>query len=499
MIGFDLSAYSATLLTETGETAEGLRFDRREEETVLYVNSPDAGALQVDLTWAFAAAPSALVLGDAFERAYGDLGFLPLESNDRPMPWYFLIADGEDVFCLGVKTGANAFVSFRAVPGKVTATVDLRNGADPVYLGERTLEACTFVSRLYHGKTPFDALCDFCRRLCPAPVLPDSPVYGGNDWYYAYGNNSPETVLASAKLVAELSAGIPTRPFMVVDEGWSVHRESGPWLPGEHFGDMAALAQKIRALGVRPGLWIRPLKTEENAVPAEALIERGGKREYLDPTHPAAQTLIAEDVRRVKSWGYDLLKFDFTTYDLFGNWGKDLADRITNEENWHFYDRAKTNAEIVLDLYRLIRKAAGDMLLIGCNTVSHLTAGICELNRVGDDTSGKDWARTKKMGINALAFRLAQNNAFYLVDADCVGMIPNAIPWAKNGAFLDLLSRSATALFVSCLSATEEEKRDLAAAFRRAQTGHGLRPLDWTVNPFPERWRSDGEETRYQW
>ena len=59
-----------------------------------------------------------------------------------------------------------------------------------------------------------------------------------------------------------------------------------------------------------------------------------------------------------------------------------------------------SKAEIILNLYQNIREAAGNMYLIGCNTISHLAAGVFELNRIGDDTSGNEWSRTLKMGVN---------------------------------------------------------------------------------------------------
>lgn len=48
-----------------------------------------------------------------------------------------------------------------------------------------------------------------------------------------------------------------------------------------------------------------------------------------------------------------------------------------------FYDTSKTTAEITLDLYRTIAEASGSSLLIGCNTVSHLAAGLFEIQRTG--------------------------------------------------------------------------------------------------------------------
>src|SRR4030088_3315867 len=98
-----------------------------------------------------------------------------------------------------------------------------------------------------------------------------------------------------------------------------------------------------------------------------------------------------------------------------------MTDSFTSQ-GWKYHDQTKTNAEIINNLYRAIRETAGDMYIIGCNTMSHLSAGVFELNRIGDDTSGKDWERTRKMGVNTLGFRIAQHNSFYATDGDCVGL-----------------------------------------------------------------------------
>jgi alpha-galactosidase len=75
--------------------------------------------------------------------------------------------------------------------------------------------------------------------------------------------------------------------------------------------------------------------------------------------------------------------------------GFDMQQSITSP-GWNFNKRSKTTAEIILDLYRSMREAAGDNIyIIGCNTMSHLSAGIFELCRIGDDTSGKEWDRTR--------------------------------------------------------------------------------------------------------
>ena len=70
-------------------------------------------------------------------------------------------------------------------------------------------------------------------------------------------------------------------------------------------------------------------------------------------------------------------------------------------------------------------------MIIACSAVGHLSAGIFELYRIGDDNGGNKWSRTRNIGVNTLAFRGPQHGAFFAVDADCVGLTAReAIPWA---------------------------------------------------------------------
>jgi alpha-galactosidase len=220
----------------------------------------------------------------------------------------------------------------------------------------------------------------------------------------------------------------------------------------------------------------------------------------IDPTIPEALAYIARSVGQVRAWGYELIKHDYSTFDLTGRWGFEMGPDLTSR-GWHFHDRAKTTAEIVLDLYRAVRQGAGDAVLLGCNTMGHLAAGLVEAQRIGDDTSGQEWSRTRKMGINTLAFRMAQHNTFFAADADCVP-ITHAIPWSLTKQWLDLVARSGTALFISADPAAVEadEKPVLRAALAAAARTHepGV-PLDWMDTTTPARWRLDGKVVEYDW
>ena len=209
---------------------------------------------------------------------------------------------------------------------------------------------------------------------------------------------------------------------------------------------------------------------------------------------------VKTDIRTVVGWGYSLVKHDFSTYDLMGRWGNAMGATLA-ESNWSFANPTLTTAEVISAFYVALREGAGNATLIGCNTVGHLATGWFEAQRTGDDTSGRDWNRTRRMGVNTLAFRAPQHGAFFAVDADCVGLTKQ-VPWEMNRQWLDLLARSGTALFVSAApDAVGPEQRAaikeaFAVASREQKVGE---PLDWMDNNQPERWLLDGRITVYDW
>ncbi|MBO4894898.1 MAG: hypothetical protein J5562_08295 [Clostridia bacterium] len=458
----------------------------------------------VELRWYCRTQESVKVLGDEWERAYGDMMWKGIHAENF-MPWYFFVKGENEVLACGVETKPASFVSWSFDKEGISAWLDVRCGGSGVELGGRELEAATIVSKVYKNMSSFEAACRFCKVMCPDPVLPENPVYGGNNWYYAYGESSYADIINDAKLQSELAPGLSNRPYMVIDDGWQINSTSGPWEPNEKFIDMSALALDIKEMRVHPGIWVRYLHTHNANVPDIMKIKRpdGSTDPFtLDPSHPKVLQYVARETRKLVSWGYELIKHDYSTFDIFGNWGKDVNGKIT-EDGWCFYDRAKTGAEIVRNFYRTIYENAGEALILGCNCISHLTAGYAHLNRVGDDTSGTSWARTRKMGINSLAFRLPQNRAFYMIDADCVGFIKGKIKWKYNKQWLDLLSRSGTPLFISCARGTlsDDELRYVRDAYAHASRQKDtIEPLDWEDTTTPDTWLLNGkEELHFEW
>ncbi len=492
-----------------------VRTELKDRKLYVWLKADETRPEFICMRWNHRISEPTRIMGDKWERSYGDMEWHSL-NGEIFMPWYFLANSGDETVGCGVMVQPNSFVSFQCDASGVTAWFDVRCGAMGVQLDGRELLAGVIVCEQYKGITAFTAAKEFCKVMSPNPRLPKEPVYGSNNWYYAYGESSYEDIMVDADIIAELAGKNANKPYMVVDDGWSVNHVAGPWRSNDKFGDMGKVAADIKKKNLKAGLWLRPLHDKEaEANHPEWRLKKSepgsGSSDwvkvkdheylgYLDPSHPEVKSYLKANIEQIREWGFDLIKHDFSTYDMFDYFGDTLNGKIAATKGWSFYDCKKTSAEIILDFYRLLREAAGDMVIIGCNTISHLCAGLVELYRSGDDTSGREWSRTRAYGVNTLAFRLCQNDAFYKVDADCVGVMGDYIDWKLNRQWLDLLARSGSPLFVSLQpdKLTEEMKQDLTEAFRINSVQKDVaEPLDWQYNNQPQQWDISGDLVEY--
>lgn len=475
----------------------------------LQVNAENNGALsRIILRWPITFSNETLYLGDAWERSYGDLQWRFLQP-ERIMPWYFAAhTPAKGTFMAGVQTQPHALSCWLVDGQGVSLWLDFRNGGSAAIPGDREIPAATIVSlRAPADEKPFSALGRFCAALCPSPRLAKTPLCGNNNWYYAYGRDfDAAAMLRDAGFLAELTQGANVRPYCVVDAGWTPGSTApgGPWNRGDpqRFPDMPGLASKMRAMGVKPGIWIRP--TALTKVDDPRRLRSGpvnAAEKPLDLTLPENIASVHDDIARMRSWGYELIKHDFSTFDIFGRWGFQMGVEIT-DAGWHFNDRSLTNAEIVLRLYQTIRNAAADGIVLGCNTIGHLAAGSFEAQRIGDDTSGHDWERTRRMGVNTLAYRLCQNGAFFACDPDCAAHTART-PWELDRQFLDLVAGSGAALFISAdpRTTTPQQKQSYRRTLRQALSttpGH-CEPLDWIHTTAPRKWALQNQVKQFEW
>ncbi|HYK44756.1 MAG TPA: hypothetical protein VEV83_06300, partial [Parafilimonas sp.] len=363
-----------------------VRLKNAKDSVSVFVRSPTLALQEVQLSWRLPALKNAVVLGDAWERTYGDVSWQSLNTTKK-LPWYCVEHDENNTVCFGVKTGCSAICYWRIADNELQLNLDTRNGGNGVQLGGRMLHAADIVTTRNEGnENVFATVRRFCGEMCDKPRQVAEPVYGINDWYFAYGNNSADLILEHTALLAPLATNNSNKPFSVIDDGWATGTDYSK--PNEKFGDMHGLANKIRQLGMRPGIWTRPLLAkpgESKNIFAPDFQNDNKESPVLDPTIEENIYRIKNNITLYKQWGFELVKHDYTTFDIFSKWGLEMSDKMT-EPGWQFHDNSRTNAEIILYLYKSIRDAAGGMYLIGCNTISHLSAGMFELNRIGDDT-----------------------------------------------------------------------------------------------------------------
>jgi len=449
------------------------------------------------LRWRRQIAPDAHVLADTWERAYGELGWRGL-APERALPWYFMLQQGENVAAFGVETQPNAFCFWQCDPDGLSLWIDLRNGGEPANLAGRRLALCRVLSSQWSGGADsYDRLRTFCTRMCQKPLLPAGPIVGSNDWNYAYGRNTAAGILRDARLMVELSPP-GHRPFVVIDDGWQ---------DKTRFPDLGELAAQMRQSGARPGIWIRPLRAEEQVRATRLSPKRFGDAATAeiaayDPSVSDGMDAILRSVRDARAQGFEFIKHDFTTFEIFGQWGRDMGAQ-PGRRGWRFADATRTTAEIVLDLYRAIRSAAGSSCtILGCNTFGHLAAGIFETQRISDDTSGREWERTRRFGVNALAYRIPQHRTFFHADPDIVA-VTRIIPWRLTSQWLDVVARSGTTLFIAPApdAMTDEARNAVRAAFAIAVGTPAGHPIAGSLSPTPEEWRftSPSVTRRYNW
>jgi alpha-galactosidase len=481
----------------------------------VFMQAPDVSLSAVMLQWNTPVDAKARVLNDQWERTYGDASWHAQREGEQ-FPWYVLETTPAGTNGFGVKTGAKSFCAWNVTNGTLGLTLDTRSGGNGVQLKDRKLKAAEIVTFIGKAKeTPFDSARKFMKLMCDTPRMPKQPVYGINDWYFSYGNNSAKLIMEHTRLIAPAADGLKNRPFSMIDDGWFKTSPCGPdgkwsWgddmiTPNSNFPDMKQLADDIRRAGMRPGLWIRPLSIQAGTNKSLLLPESKTRRSdmpVLDPSIPENLEKIKGYFKTYHQWGYEMIKFDYTSWDIFGKWGMQMTrDNAITQPDWNMYDTSKTNAEIVSGMYTAIREAAGDSYIIGCNTFSHLSAGLFELNRIGDDTSGNEWERTRKMGVNTLAFRGIHHGAFYAADADCVGITKN-VSWERTERWLQLVARSGTPLFISAQpeATGPVQLKSIKECFHLASQDLPLgEPLDWMETPVPGKWKLNGKIESFDW
>ena len=253
----------------------------------------------------------------------------------------------------------------------------------------------------------------------------------GNIWcsWYAYYDQITE------KLLADDIASLKGLPFDVVqiDDGWQ--KTVGDWQPNRKFpSGMRALAEKIDAAGLIPGLWLAPfvvlpdseiaarypslLLRDESGRPAIAGYNWGAGYYGLDLTREDARAHVAETIHRVvHDWGFRYLKLDFINAAM--------APGVRPE--------GSGRERVYRDAIALIREVAGnDVYLLGSGAVLLPSLGLLDGLRSGPDVAPFWTANGSSDPSDAMARNALVNTLHRLWQSPLAQVDPDVIYFRKR-------------------------------------------------------------------
>lgn len=143
---------------------------------ICYLTAKDTPVSYLKIYFANELAEDSLVLGDAFERSYGNLEWKNVKDAGF-MPWYFFLSKHDRVHAYGVKVRPSALCAWTIEDGKPCLQLDVCNGNCGVVLGGRKLKVAHIVSGEYYGKDVFSACKSFCKKMCDDGIFPEKPIY----------------------------------------------------------------------------------------------------------------------------------------------------------------------------------------------------------------------------------------------------------------------------------------------------------------------------------
>lgn len=303
-----------------------------------------------------------------------------------------LIAPGERALVAGFIGVEDQFSQVMMDGRPAQASLSMQSTADGVPLppGETLWGEWAI---LYHVELPhpdpLGVYAEAVTRLTPARVPPEPPAPGWSSWYQFFDDVSAEDMQRNQRALRDMHKRLPLR-VVQLDDGYQP--KWGEWLRhNERFpGGVPAWAERTRADGFEPGLWLSPFTVERGAAiwnehPDAVLRDARGRpvragitpkhRFYgLDPTHPAARNFVRKTIDIIANdWGVRYLKLDFLLC------GALPASR---------YDRTKTRAQALRAGLALIREVAGeDAVLLGCGCPLGPAVGLVDLMRVSPDVA----------------------------------------------------------------------------------------------------------------
>ncbi len=220
---------------------------------------------------------------------------------------------------------------------------------------------------------------------------------GWNSWDYYTGAITEDDIIENAKEFKKLTGR--SDGYIIIDDGWQIRW--GDWKEANYYfpAGLRGLVKKIKALGLKPGIWIAPYTVHRYSLfvreHPEALLRdsegrivvkqySGGTIYVIDPTHPATKRYIRETFSHLRRVGFEYFKIDFT---------------FAMEEGRMFYD-GKGLQHALRESIAIIRRTIGKdaYLMSGCYSIES-AGGIVDAARVSADIHNF-WSHIKRSAIS---------------------------------------------------------------------------------------------------
>jgi len=195
---------------------------------------------------------------------------------------------------------------------------------------------------LFVAPTPHAALEEYADAMgIVQNARANSIVNGWCSWFYTLSQVSEGEVLRNVELAARHLRAFGLE-YIQIDDGYQ--RSLGDWEGNERFPHgMQWVAERIKAHGFKPGLWIAPYVVSEHSdvfrLHPEWLVRRRDgslqrignwenenspealrealKCYCLDITHPEAAQWLHELFEKIaRRWGYEMIKIDFVAWSI---------------------------------------------------------------------------------------------------------------------------------------------------------------------------------------
>lgn len=310
-------------------------------------------------------------------------------------------------------------------------------------------------------------------------------INGWCTWSVMYGQVSEAEVMRHAEFIAR-----ELKPYgmdwIQIDDGFQRGFADWEGQPEKFPNGMKGVGQRIRALGLKPGLWVAPFAISANSPVAREhpdwLVHRAngeiqqiaadhqGQAQYiLDVTQPGARQWLRDLFHTIsEDWGYDFIKTDFSDWTLLA------AER--------FHNPAVSTSEAYRDGVAAMREGMGPQRhLLDCGPAPTVTGLIdsmrIELDRpVPENPLWDQYAGFYNSTGPAVAKRYYYHGRTWINDADHIRLSGLTLEQGRAAATITALA-GGTMISGDRVYALDAERLSILKRVMPAY-GKAARPMD---------------------